>query len=88
MKKIIIATSIVLVYIGSCYYNYKFLQKKYYHPQGQWYNKEIKEDASDYMIVFFPFLNTFFGIIITIEGWKHSNYKSYDFFKPNECINK
>lgn len=80
MGKIII---LLVVYLLSCYADYKWIQKAYYHPNGRW--NHIKPTKVDVFYTFCPILNT----TLVLVNIFHSPYeqsikpeKEIEFFKP------
>ena len=74
---------LLIVYLLSCYYNYKWIQKAHYHPDGRWLNS--KPNFMDLFFTFWPFVNT----ILTLSNLFDSPYKQtvkskkeITFFKP------
>lgn len=74
---------LLIVYLLSCYYNYKWFQKAYYHPNGKCSN--LKPRLFHLFVTFYPIINT----ILTLSNLFDSPYKQkvkskkeITFFKP------
>lgn len=71
-------TTALLLYIVSAYGSYTYIQKSYYHEDGQ-YNI-IEPDSFDIFIMLFPLVNSWFSIEYMLGLWRRN--RTTNFFKP------
>ena len=74
---------LIVAYLLSIIYVYKFVQKSHYHPYG--FNYGLPVPLFLHWTIFIPIINTLFIFILFIVGWKNSKYKKKrEFFKPKK----
>lgn len=80
---------LLLLYFIPMIYNYKFVQKEYYHPEGKEYGG--KPELYNYWAVFCPVYNILTFIFLGLpKSWKADRYvvkKDREWFKPKKPFN-
>lgn len=73
----------ITIYIVCAIYNYRWIQKTHYHPQGVFYG--INPENIDILMVVIPILNLICMIYSFLSEWKAKKYiKKSEFFKPRK----
>lgn len=75
-----------LIWAIPAYINYRYIQLRYYHPKGAWFNLDEKGNSTDLFVTFCPFINLLVMIMLFGIGWKDSTYqkKTKNFFEPRK----